>query len=156
MARICGRCGNGIGGTSGGTDANVGSVGDAEAGAEMELELMSEDGLGRASAVANGSGRSVGGWIPCRGSSKDKSGGGLKSEGGAGGFDVDDEATDDLRWGSGRSADEPCELDVEGDEGPARDEGFHPPLLSLLSSDGITHRGESPMVRSRSMERRRE
>lgn len=38
---------------------------------------------------------------------------------------------------------DPCKLlVVEGDEDPARGEGSDPPLLSLLSSDGMTHRGE--------------
>lgn len=100
MARICGRCGKGIGGTSGGRadEENVDSVGDAkEGGEQMGLELLSGKGALETPAL-NGSGRSVGGWIPCRGSSKDRSGSGLKSDGGGGGFDVDDdEATDDLR-----------------------------------------------------------
>lgn len=76
IARICGRCGNGIGGASGGgaADENVGSVGDADEVADgVKLRPISdEDVLGV--PEANGSGRSVGGWIPCRGSSKDKSG----------------------------------------------------------------------------------
>lgn len=124
---------------------NVGSVGDAEDGAEgTALELVAEDGgLDREPAVAKGSWRSVGGWIPCKGSSKDRSGRGLKSEGGGGGgFDADDEATDDLRGRSVCSADDPCGLLIEGDEGPARGGGSLPPLLSLLSSDGIAHGGK--------------
>lgn len=61
MARICGRCGSGIGGTSGGGtgDAKVGSVGDGDAAAGVPEPVLASDA--DSGAVANGSGSSVGG-----------------------------------------------------------------------------------------------
>lgn len=105
IARICGRCGIDFGGASGETldDADDDS-GDDDVGAGEATfgAKVAGVGRGRTPGGVNGFGSSVGGCIPCNGSSKDRSGGGLKSEGGGGGgcdVDVDDsdEATDDLR-----------------------------------------------------------